>query len=253
MFLTLPALLLNEDLAISRVGCSSTMAMADVDLARVGALIGDRRRAGMLLALLSGQELTAGELAARAGASSSLASAHLTRLLAGGMVCAERSGRTRRYRIASPEVAEALEALGQLAPPRPAQSLREVRAANALRHARTCYDHLAGELGVGLTDALIRQGVLASSDGGLALTRPGELRLQALGVDVAAARASRRVFARQCIDWTERRPHLAGALGAAVAGRLFELGWIERLPGGRALTLTTDGAGELRARFALSL
>jgi DNA-binding transcriptional ArsR family regulator len=228
------------------------MTMADVDLARVGALIGDRRRAGMLLALLGGQELTAGELAARVGASSSLASAHLTRLLEGGLVCAERAGRTRRYRIADPEVAEALEALGQLAPPRFAGSLREVREGNALRRARTCYDHLAGELGVGLTDALVRQGVLSGADGCFSLTGPGAQRLHALGVDVASARSSRRVFARQCVDWTERRPHLAGALGAALAKRLFELDWIERLPGGRALRLTEQGAGELRARFALS-
>ena len=228
------------------------MTLADVDLARVGALIGDRRRAGMLLALHGGEELTAGELAARVGASSSLASAHLTRLLEGGLVRAERAGRTRRYRIAGADVAEALEALGQLAPARIAGSLREVREGNALRRARTCYDHLAGELGVGLTDALTRQGVLTSDGGCFVLTVPGERRLDVLGVDVGAARSSHRAFARQCIDWTERRPHLAGALGAAVAQRLFELDWIERVPGGRALSLTPQGAGELRARFALS-
>lgn len=114
------------------------------------------------------------------------------------------------------------------------------------------YDHLAGELGVGLTDALMRQGVLRSDGGRFALTGHGERRLLALGVDVGTARSSQRAFARHCIDWTERRPHLAGALGAAVAQRLFELGWIERVPGGRAVRLSLQGADELRARFALS-
>jgi DNA-binding transcriptional ArsR family regulator len=229
------------------------MTAADADLARVGALIGDRRRATMLLALLGGEELTASELAARAGASSSLASAHLSKLLGGRLLDVERHGRTRRYRIATPEVAEALEALSALAPPRPAQSLREVRAGEALRHGRTCYDHLAGELGVGLTDAMVRQGTLTPADGSFTLTDPGERRLRELGVDLTAARAARRSFARQCIDWTERQPHLAGALGAALAERLFALGWIERRPGVRALVLTPLGSGELRARFALSL
>ncbi len=225
--------------------------LADVDLARIGSLLGDRRRATMLLALLGGETLPAHELAARAGASSSLASSHLTKLLDGGLVTAERRGRERHYRVAGREVAEALEALVGVAPARPAHSLREANRGAAIRRARTCYDHLAGELGVELTDALAYQGTIAWRDGNLLLTRSGERRLADLGVDVAGARAARRAFTRHCIDWTERRPHLAGALGAAIAARLFELGWVRRVPGGRALTVTSTGARELLVQFAL--
>lgn len=225
--------------------------LADVDLAHLGALIGDRRRAGMLLALLGGEALPAGELGARVGASSSLASAHLQRLRESGLITVQRDGRRRLYRIAGDEVAEALEALMAIAPGRPARSLRESRHGEALRHARTCYDHLAGELGVALTDALQRQDMLRMGDGAFALTDRGVVRLAALGVEVDRARASRRAFARYCIDWTERRPHLAGSLGAALATRLLELGWVSRRPGSRALSITPTGARELRARFGV--
>ena len=225
--------------------------LADVDLAHIGALIGDRRRAGMLLALLGGEDLPAGELGARVGASSSLASAHLNRLRDGGLITATRIGRRRLYRIAGPEVAEALEGLVSVAPTRHARSLRESRQGEALRRARTCYDHLAGELGVGLTEALARQGTLRRDDAGLALTDSGRHRLSALGVDIASAQASRRAFTRQCVDWTERRPHLAGALGAAIAARLLDLEWISRRSGSRALEVTPAGSRELRARFGL--
>ncbi len=225
--------------------------LADVDLAQIGALIGDRRRAGMLLALLGGEDLPAGEVGARVGASSSLASAHLNRLREGGLVTVRRVGRRRLYRIAGPDIAEALEALAALAPSRPARSLRESRQGEALRQARTCYDHLAGELGVGLTEALRRQGVLRFGDAGFALTDLGHTRLSALGVDVEAAHAGRRTFIRHCVDWTERRPHLAGALGAAITTRCFELDWVKRRPGSRAVEITPMGAREFRARFGL--
>jgi DNA-binding transcriptional ArsR family regulator len=225
--------------------------LSDVDLAHIGFLIGDRRRAGMLLALLGGEDLPAGELGARVGASSSLASAHLNRLREAGLVRAERVGRRRLYRIAGPDVAQALEALVAVAPGRPATSLREARQGEALRHARTCYDHLAGELGVALTDALRRQGSLDLTDAGFALTPTGRRRLTELGVDIASAQAGRRTFIRHCIDWTERRPHLAGALGAAIATRFFDLGWVSRRSGSRALDITPVGSQELRARFGL--
>jgi DNA-binding transcriptional ArsR family regulator len=225
--------------------------LADADLARLGALLGDGRRAAMLLALMSGEELSAGELAARAGASSSLAAAHLAKLRDGGLILDRRQGRERRYRLAGPAVAEALEHLLALAPPRPPRSLRESNRGAAIQRARTCYDHLAGELGVGLTEALERQGALETADAGYSLTRSGTRRLTELGVDITNARQGKRAFARQCLDWTERRPHLAGALGAALADRFFELEWVSRRPGSRALTVTPQGASELRARFGL--
>lgn len=227
--------------------------LADADLAAVASLIGDRRRAGILLALLGGQALPARELAARAGASSSLASAHLAKLLDGGLIRVQRIGRERHYRIAGAEVAHALEGLLAIAPQRDASTFRESSRGRAIRRARTCYDHLAGELGVGLTEALEHQGTLTGTGGAYTLTRSGERQLQALGLDLGALRRSRRPLTRQCQDWTERRPHLAGALGAAIADRMLELQWVKRLPNSRALAVTPQGARELRSRFALAV
>lgn len=227
--------------------------LADADLAGIAALLGDRRRAGIMLALMGGQALPAHELAGRVGASSSLASSHLSKLLDGGLLTAQRRGRERYYAIASQDVARALEGLLAIAPVRRAKSLRESSTGQAIRRARTCYDHLAGELGVGLTEALEGRAMISAHDGGYTLTASGEKRLRALGVDIAAARGRRRVFARQCIDWTHRRPHLAGSLGAAIADQLLALGWIRRVPNTRALAVTPDGARELRDQFALEL
>jgi DNA-binding transcriptional ArsR family regulator len=226
---------------------------ADADLAAVSSLIGDRRRAAILLALMSGEALPAGELAVRAGASSSLAAAHLRKLLDGGLLHAERHGRERRYRIAGPEVAQALEGLLAIAPERAAASLSESNRGRAIRRARTCYDHLAGELGVGLTEALERQGSLAAADGAYVLTPSGERRLRALGIELDKLRSGRRPLTRRCADWTERRAHLAGSLGAALAERMLELRWVKRLPNSRALAVTPQGARELRSRFAVAV
>lgn len=226
--------------------------MGALDLVGVAQLFADRSRLAMLELLLDGREHAVARLAGAAGVSPSTAHGHLARLERGGLVVSRRQGRERLVRLAGSGVAAAHESLSLLAGSPGVQGLRGWNLHEELRGARTCYDHLAGELGVGLTDALTRQGVLTSDGGCFVLTVPGERRLDVLGVDVGAARSSHRAFARQCIDWTERRPHLAGALGAAVAQRLFELDWIERVPGGRALSLTPQGAGELRARFALS-
>ena len=223
----------------------------DPDLAAVAGLMGERSRACFLLELMSGEELPASELAARAGVSSPLASVHLARLLDGGLVSARRSGRQRLYRISQPEVAEAIEGLVRIAPGRRARTLRESHEGQAIQRARTCYDHLAGRLGVELTAALERDRMIIPDDGGYRLTADGERRLESLGLDIGAARARRRAFVRQCIDWTEHRPHLAGALGAAFAGRLFELGWVVRVPGTRALRVTQRGEQGLRAEFGL--
>lgn len=227
--------------------------LADADLATVAALMGHRTRASMLLALLGGAPLSASELAERARVSAPLASSHLARLLEGGMVTVEPRGRNRYYRLADREIARAIEALLAIAPEQPATSLREWTQGQALRQARTCYDHLAGELGVGVTDALRRRRVLTVGDDGYAVTRAGRSYLRELGVDVAALAAKRRPLTRQCLDWTERRPHLAGALGAAVAARLFELDWLRRSPGSRALRITPRGRESLRDVFGVEL
>jgi DNA-binding transcriptional ArsR family regulator len=226
------------------------------DIAPVAALMADPARAAMLGALLGGTQLSAGELSQLAGVSPATASAHLARLLDGGLVAVTRQGRHRYYRLAGHEVATVLEALAQISPVRPVRSLRQSREAAALAQARTCYDHLAGRAGVELLDALLRTRVLNGngSDAGVAyeVTGRGAEKLARFGVDVTQVRQSRRRFAGACLDWTQRRPHLNGALGAAVTGRLLELGWIERGPSRRAVRVTGPGRDGLAATFGWS-
>lgn len=216
--------------------------IAETDIAAVGALIGDRARASMLNALMGGEPMSAGELARVGGVSPSGATAHLRRLRDGGLVVDEAAGRQRVFRLSSPELAEALEALALVAPPLPVRGLREARALGALKRARTCYDHLAGELGVAVTDALVEREMLERGDGGFAMTGAGRDWLGQLGLDLEALRRSRRSFARGCVDWTERRPHVAGSLGAGIAATFFTRGWVRRRPGGRAVVVTAAGA-----------
>lgn len=226
--------------------------LADADLHAVAELM-TGHRATLLLALAGGSPLGAGELAARAGISPSLASTHLAKLLQGGLVVVERHSRRREYRLAGPHVAEVLESMLTLAPERRAATLREANRGRAIRDARTCYNHLAGALGVAVTDALERQRIIGATPAGYELTPTGKARLGELGLDVAALERSRRPLARPCLDWTERRPHLAGALGAALAERLLELGWIERRPGTRALRITEVGSRQLREQLMVNL
>jgi DNA-binding transcriptional ArsR family regulator len=215
----------------------------DTDLAAVGALIGDPSRARMLDALMGGRALAAGELARAAGVGASTASEHLGRLRDGGLVEAVAQGRHRYYRIAGPEVGAALEALSRVAPPRPVRSLRQAGHAQALGFGRTCYDHLAGVCGVALHDALLEREWLSPA---YDVTPAGLDGLTGWGVDVEAARARRRSFARPCLDWTERRPHLAGALAAGITDGLVGRGWfVRRSADSRALRLTDTGRAGL--------
>jgi DNA-binding transcriptional ArsR family regulator len=226
---------------------------ADADIAAVCRVLGDSHRASFVLALLGGEELPAGELAARAGASSSLTSAHLSKLLKAGLIDVRRQGRQRYYRVASPQVATAIEGLMAIAPARPISSLRQAKQGEAIRAARTCYDHLAGRLGVAVTEALERGGALAQADSGWQLTPAGEEQFGCLGIDVSELRRHRRPLLRDCLDWTERRPHLGGSLGAALAGRMLERGWIERQPNSRAVTLTAAGRRGVKSKLAVEL
>ena len=226
--------------------------LADADLAAVADLM-TTHRAPLLLALLGGRAMTAGELAARTGISPSLASSHLSKLLDGELVSVEQHGRQRHYQLANPHVAEVIEAMLRIAPARTAQSLRQSNRGEAIRHARTCYDHLAGTLGVGLTDVLQHQRVIKAADSAYQLTESGQQRLESLGLDIAALRQRHRSFARPCQDWTERRPHLAGALGAGIAERLLELNWLQPIPGTRALRVTDSGERGLRDELGLNL
>ena len=223
------------------------------DFGAVAALIGEPARAAILEALMDGNALPAGKLARRAGVSPSTASGHLARLRDGGLVLCEPQGRERLYRLASAQVADALEALARIAPAAAIRSLRSFDRAAALRSARTCYDHLAGLVGVGVTEALVRRGALVPHGGGYTLAPEGEDLLGRLGVDVAAASGQRRSFARACLDWSERRPHLAGALGAAVAQAFLASGWLKGRPADRALTVTPAGAATLHRVLGIDL
>jgi DNA-binding transcriptional ArsR family regulator len=226
--------------------------IAEADIAAVGALIGDRARASMLNALMGGEAIAAGELARIGGVSPSGATAHLRRLREGGLVVDETAGRQRVFRLASSELAEALEALALVSPPAPVRGLRASTEAAALKRARTCYDHLAGELGVAVTDALVEREILDRGDDCFAVTRGGGPWLEELGVDVRALRQARRSFARACVDWTERRPHVAGSLGAGIATTCFARGWVRRRPGGRAVAVTAAGADWLQAGLGVT-
>ncbi|HEY2674110.1 MAG TPA: helix-turn-helix transcriptional regulator [Rugosimonospora sp.] len=237
----------------------------DADIARVAALFADRSRARVLMALGDGRRLPASVLAAEAGVSAAAMSAHLNKLRAEHLVTVEQSGRHRYYSLAGPKVAATLEALAAIAPAQPVTSLRQGTRAQRLRYARTCYDHLAGSLGVVVTQALIDKDVLVATDGTRdTARRPGD-RLSApvrhhpyrlgsaagevlggLGVDLPAllpgTSGSTRPVLRFCLDWTEQRHHLAGALGAALTTALLDAGWIARRRGPREIEVTPAGA-----------
>ncbi len=227
-----------------------------LDIARVGALMGDPSRASMLMALMSGEALTATELAFRAGVALPTASGHLAQLVDGGLLAVAKQGRHRYYRLGGPAVAHAVETLSDLAiQVFPAPRRRVMPEDAPLRRARTCYDHLAGRLGVALADGLVRRRVLRDQDGELALVRRGvgEALLHSWGIDVGALESTRRPMVRTCIDWTERRPHLAGALGAAIVDRFLETGWIRRRRDDRAVSVTPLGQRRLREELGVSV
>ncbi|RAK59171.1 transcriptional regulator [Phenylobacterium hankyongense] len=226
----------------------------EANVATPAALIGDPVRAAILLALLDGRALPATALAWLAGVSSPAASNHLAKLSGGGLVAVTQQGRHRYYRLAGPEVAHALEALGALSPTPRALDPTLSPKARRLREARTCYDHLAGRIAVALADAFERDGLVeAEGPDRYALTIAGRDRLLALGVDLDGLKAGRRGLARPCLDWTERRRHLAGPLAARLLQRLLELGWIERAREDRAAIVTPAGRRGLREAFGLEL
>jgi DNA-binding transcriptional ArsR family regulator len=219
---------------------------ARYSLADVAALIGEPTRAAMLLGLLDGRALTATELARLADLSAPATSLHLGKLAQGGLIVVRKAGRHRYYQLASHDVAHALEALGVISSASPpARAISPAHA--ALRAARTCYDHLAGVLAIDLADALEHARVLdVEDDQRYRVTGTGAQWFgQTLGIDVAGLAAMRRPLARRCLDWTERRPHLAGALGAAILDCFLARRWIARTHDSRALRVTTDGATAL--------
>ena len=204
--------------------------VADADLASVGAVLAEPARAKVLLALGDGRSLAASVLAAEAGVSPATASHHLARLVDAGFLVAEPRGRHRYFRLAGPEVGQLIEAVARIAPPQPVRSLRQGTRAHAIRYARSCYDHLAGRLGVAVADAL---------------EEDGPRKLEMIGVPALAA--------RPCRDWTEQRDHIAGPLGAALLVRFIDLGWLLRDANTRAVRLTDTGEAGFVSELGITL
>ncbi|MDJ0389114.1 helix-turn-helix transcriptional regulator [Roseomonas sp. E05] len=228
--------------------------------AETAALVGDPARASMLAALMDGRALTVTELARVAGIAPQTASGHLARLTEAGLLAVERQGRHRYHRLATPAVAQMLEGImavaaggeGTAGRPRRAPAMVGPRD-QALRSARTCYDHLAGQLAVAMADRMVARGQLELAPDGGALTAAGADFLKGLGLDVEPfpRHSRRRVFCRPCLDWSERRPHIAGALGAALCRHCFAQGWLRRIEGTRAVRVTPAGRLALGRAFGL--
>lgn len=212
----------------------------------IAALIGDHARAEVLTALMTDRALTATELAAVAGVTKQTISAHLAKLLAAGLVIAEPQGRHRYFRLADRDVAQLLESLMGVAFRTGALRLRPSPREPALRQARVCYDHLAGEFGVAIHERLLARRALACSPEGLTLTQMGHRVLQDLGVDTLGLATQRRKFCYACMDWSERRHHLAGALGAALLARMIELGWVKRVKDSRVIVVAEHGRNAMQ-------
>jgi DNA-binding transcriptional ArsR family regulator len=243
----------------------------DADIASLAALLADQGRARVLLALGDGRALAASTLAAEAGVAASTASVHLAKLVDADLLSVEAHVRHRYYRLSGPQVAELLEALAHLAPVAPVRSLRQGTQARALRAARSCYDHLAGRLGTDLMAALLAKDVLSGGDGLFHPEQPGNDRLSAAGhgdveyrltehgasalrdLGLELSVTTHRPMVRYCVDWSEQRHHLAGALGAALLSWLVDLDWVRRSPTSRALQVTDAGRAGLTANFGVEL
>jgi DNA-binding transcriptional ArsR family regulator len=226
--------------------------VAAANLVEVAALVGDTARATMLNALMGGQSLTATELAYCANISRSTASGHLSKLVAARLLTVRRERRFSYYRIASPLIATMLESMKVVAaievPPR---HLPRSAHDDALRFARSCYDHLAGQVGVAVTDALVAMGHIVLTDEGGEVTSSGGRFLSAFGVDLRLR--TRRIFCQPCLDWSARRYHLKGLVGARILDRLLELGWLKHVPDSRALRLTPSGRAGLSEIFQIEI
>ncbi|MDL2401046.1 ArsR/SmtB family transcription factor [Rhizobium mayense] len=219
------------------------------DVAQIGALIGDPARANMLTALMGGRALTATELAAAGGITLQTASTHLSKLETGGLLVQRKQGRHRYFALADDGVGKLLESIMGFAATRGHLRHRPGPKEPALRKARICYDHLAGDYGVRMLDSLIAAGAISAVGDGLNLTERGEAQLSSIGIDVTGLRSTRRPLCRSCLDWSERRAHLAGSLGKALLSNFFDKGWARRSENSRSILFTSEGERRFLALF----
>jgi len=220
-------------------------------IAEIAALVGDPARATMVSALLDGRALTASELALAARITPQTASTHLAKLTEAGLLSAVRNGRQRHFRLASPTVADMIEGIVAVALEKRPRYRPLSQQARALSAARMCYDHLAGRLSVDLTDAFVARKYVVLDEEAAEITTAGARFLGKLGIELPTRRSSRRHFCRLCLDWTERRPHIAGAVGAAITKRYFDLGWMERMKRSHAVIVTPLGRRGFQETFGI--
>jgi DNA-binding transcriptional ArsR family regulator len=221
------------------------------DISRIGALIGDPARANILATLMDGRALTATELSEIAGVTAQTASTHLAKLEAGGLIRQQKQGRHKYFQLAGPEVGQLIEQLMDFAADRGHLRHRPGPRDEAMRKARICYDHLAGDLGVLMFDSLVSRRHLNFDDRAIALTGDGENFLTGAGIDLATLKKSRRPLCRCCLDWSERRDHLAGSLGAALFEMVIDRGWARRDGKSRAIDFTRNGETAFRTLFPI--
>ncbi|OCJ17937.1 transcriptional regulator [Rhizobium sp. AC44/96] len=219
------------------------------DIAQIGALIGDPARANMLTALMGGKALTATELAAVGGITVQTASTHLAKLEAGHLLAQRKQGRHRYFTLADESVGKLLESIMGFAAGRGQLRHRPGPKEPALRKARICYDHLAGDYGVRMLDSLVARGAIDAVGDGLALTEAGAGTLKCIGIDVHDLKSSRRPLCRSCLDWSERRAHLAGSLGKALLANFFDKGWARRTAGSRSVIFSPEGERQFLSLF----
>ncbi len=216
------------------------------NISRVAALMGDPARSNMLLSLMDGRALTASELASSSGITKQTASSHLAKLLAGNLVAKEVQGRHHYYRLSDPDVAHAIEALLNVAERGPGKRTRTGPKDPALRKSRICYDHLAGELGVMMYDRMHEKSWLTDKDGSMEVSTDGWVALRDIGLHPSDITKSRRPECKTCLDWSMRRHHLAGQVGALILDRVFELGWAKRQSGSRVIEFSYSGEKSFR-------
>ncbi len=221
------------------------------DIARIAALIGDPARANMLAALMSGKALTATELAQEAGVTLQTASSHLSKLCEGGLTDLRRQGRHKYFSLATDEIAHLLESLMGVAASTGHMRTRTGPRDKALRKARICYNHLAGDFGTQMYDSLVRNGHLRLDRNSIGLSPQGEGLMRELGIDLDGLKAKRVPLCRECLDWSERRSHLAGSLGRALLARFEVLGWATRDPNSRVVQFSPLGEAQFRSAFAM--
>jgi len=223
------------------------------NMAEIAALLGERSRATILASMMDGRFHTASELAYMAAIKPQTASFHLAKLVEGKLIKVEKQGRHRYFQLAGEDIAQFLESFLAISPPPEVRSLKQSSQIKLLQDARTCYDHLAGKLGVQLTESMLKAGYLTLEGKQFVLTDEGTLFFTTFGIDLTALKRKRRSFSHACLDWSERRYHLAGALGCELLNQFFNLGWLLRVPSIRAIKVTEKGKLGFKEVFHLDL